>query len=63
MAHISAVPCVIDQVDHHNMIVGIVAAAIYFIKVVWICVALTEPAQNENKDDTVHPNFFDFNIW
>ena len=55
MAHISAVPCVIDQVDHHNMVVRVMAA-IYFIKVIWIGVALTEPAHGEDKDDTVHSN-------
>jgi len=39
---ISAVPRVIDQVDHHNMVVWIVAA-IDFLKVRWVRVALTEP--------------------
>jgi len=39
---ISTVPSVIDQVDHHNMVVWIVAA-IYLFKVRWVGVALAEP--------------------
>ena len=49
MTHISAVPRVIDQVDHHNMVVWIVAA-IDFLKVRWVRVAVTEPAQDENQE-------------
>ena len=55
-AYISAVPSVIDQIDHHNMVVRIIVA-IYFFKVRWVGVALTEPAQDENKDDTVYNSF------
>ena len=51
IAYISTVPSVIDQVDHHNMVVWIVAA-IYLFKVRWVGVALAEPDQDENKDDT-----------
>jgi len=39
---ISAVPRVVDQVDHHNMVVWIIVA-IYFFKVRWVGVALTKP--------------------
>ena len=53
IAYISTVPSVIDQVDHHNMVVWIVAA-IYLFKVRWVGVALAEPDQDENKDDTVY---------
>ena len=55
-AYISAVPSVIDQIDHHNMVVRIIVA-IYFFKVRWVGVALTESDQDEHEDDTVGNSF------
>ena len=55
-AYISAVPRVIDQVDHHNMIVRIVVA-IYLFKVRWVGVALAESAQDEHEIGTVYNSF------